>query len=934
MNRKLLLAASALTAMVLMPPVAMAQSAEPAAASPMDDTQTVIVTGIRKSIKQALDIKRNAVNSVDAIASEDMGKMPDQNVAESLQRVPGITISRNNGVGNGVTVRGLGPQFNTVTLNGRVIATDSAGREFNFDSIAPELISGVNVYKSPQADLNGASIGATIDIKTLRPLDQKRGMQYGGSLRANISDLNSSTTPSGAAFLSWKNDAGNMGLSIVGTYDKKEERTDIFTIGASTSPRSYNDGYYGSVSNVNGSVCVGKVTAGVCSPRIDTSKVPLFTGVSMIHNLSTEVDISKRERTGVNATFQYKPNDDLILTFDGFASKNKRQLHTSGLAYDFSGGTLVEQIVEGGTAGTATIAGVSNVPTITGGKAVYEKFVNGTVDEIVQDINSDALTTLFGFNARWTHDDLTLVFDANTSKVDTKGQDAAFTTIRRTGMTLDYDRRSGSEIYDFSMSNPNYTNAATDLNHIGGHYMSVGGANRIDTTHEIKLDGKWDGGAIVAYAGIGFEDRSKDTDATSFNAPPVNGSSYCITGCDGHIILPSSIFHATNYNLLAGEGGDIVRDWIDYDTKDLIAALKQVTAYKDPIHDPAASSRIEEKVTLGYLMADFKGEIGNMPLAINGGFRIEDTNFTSSGAGQNVVSALPNGNGQNIIVLSSNTPVTFKGHYRDILPSFNARLNVSDDLIVRASASRVISRPTLTDLSPAQSISSNPGNERITRGNPDLQPFRAAQAEMGVEWYFGKLSLLSATTFYKSIDSFIVRGTTQQKVDQVVFQVDQPVNGKGATVSGYELSYRQVFADLPAPFDGLGAAASYTSTESDADYSNVILNTHYTLQGLSKSSYTLQGFYEKGPLQARISYTWRDTYLISPATQTGYPLFSDPYDQVDAGIQYSLTDHIVLSFDALNLTDSKEFDYANTRDNTQDYRSVGKRYTVGIRFKY
>ena len=856
--------------------------------------------------------------------------MPDQNVAESLQRVPGVTISRSNGVGNGVTVRGLGPQFNTVTLNGRVIATDSAGREFNFDTIAPELISGVNVYKSPQADINGASIGATIDIKTLRPLEQLKGFQYGGSVRGNVDALNKSTTPSAAVFMNWKNDAGNMGLSIVATYDEREERADNFSVGASTSPRSYNDGYYGAVSNVGGSVCVGSVVAGVCKPRV-ASGLPLFIGASMPHNLTPEVDISKRKRTGLDATFQYKPNDDLLLTFDGFVSKNQQRLHAAGLAFDFSGGTVAEQVVVGGTAGTATIVGVSNVPTITGGDVVYEKFINGTVDEIVEDRNDDALTTLFGFNAKWTHDAVTLVFDANTSKVDSKGQDSDFTTIRRAGMTYWYDRRSGRPVYDYGISNPSYANAATDLSHVGGHYMWLNGSNRIDTTHEVKLDGTWRGDGITLYGGLGYEDRSKVTNDITTPTDPWSG---CLTGCDGHIILPASIFHVTTFNFLSDTHGTMTRDWIDYDAKDLIKALANLGVYAPPVPNPAASSRIQEKVVLGYLMADYRGEIGNMPLAINTGFRIEDTNFTSSGAGQNVISAVPNGHGQNTIVLSSNTPVNFKGHYRDILPSFNARLNVTDNTIVRASASRVISRPTLTDLSPAQSITSNPGNERITKGNPDLLPFRASQAELGIEWYFDKLSMVSATTFYKSIDSFIVRGTTQQKVDQVVFQVDQPVNGKGATVSGYELSYRQVFSNLPAPFDGLGAAASYTATESDADYSNVILNTHYTLQGLSKSSYTLQGFYEKGPLQARVSYTWRDQYLISPATQTGYPLFSDPYDQIDAGIQYNLTDHVILSFDALNLGNSKEFDYANTRNNTQDYREVGQRYTFGVRFKY
>jgi len=247
----------------------------------------------------------------------------------------------------------------------------------------------------------------------------------------------------------------------------------------------------------------------------------------------------------------------------------------------------------------------------------------------------------------------------------------------------------------------------------------------------------------------------------------------------------------------------------------------------------------------------------------------------------------------------------------------------------------VISRPTLTDLSSAQSITSNPGNERISRGNPNLLPFRASQAELGLEWYYNPDSLLSATFFYKSIDSFITRGVSTQKVDQVTFIIDEPVNGKGATVKGIELSYRTVFKWLPRPFDGFGTQLSYTYTDSSADYTNSAKATsHYSLQGLSKNSYTIVGFYEKGPLQLRASYTRRDRYLVVPQTQTGVPEFSDSYDQLDAGLQFSITKNIILTADATNLTNSNEFHYANVIQNTQEYRSVGRRYSAGVRVRF
>lgn len=918
---------------------AQAQTAGNAQANVADsaDGPEVVVTGIRASQRQSIDIRRTAINAVDAVASEDLGKMPDQNVAESLQRVPGITIDRNRGVGNGVTVRGLGPQFNTVTVNGRVIATDGAGREFNFDILPSELIAGAEVFKSPQANLNGASIGATIDIHTLRPLEQKSGFRGGGSARVNYDQMSGKKTPSGAAYLTWKDESGRFGASLVVSYDDKNERTDNFFVGASSFPRSFDDGYYGSATNNGGTLCVGSVSGGTCTPRIDTSKVTLFRNVDMYHNFVNQVEFSHRKRLGVDGSLQFKPTDELTLTVDGLVSHDNEHYHGSGLVPDFSGGTLVNQVVQGGTTTTETVAGLQRQVHV-GGTAVSETFTNGTVDEIVENRPAKSTTNLFGFNAKWSHGPFNLALDLDTSHAKFRDPDGLFTTVRLKHMDYTYDRNTGSPLASFTLSNPGYADAATDINHRLAHYINAEGQNFDDKIKEGRIDGSWDdGGAVSAFAGVGYSERTKAT--TGFTEP--NQCAYC--GSD--VVLPSSLFTPTNFNFFGGKAGGNTANWVDYNADALFQAMIGLNSTADPaLHsgslmplavDPAASSSVKEKVGLGYVMVQFKGEVAGMPLAINTGVRFEDTNFTSNGAGQTVLSAKPNGTGQNVIVLSGLTPLNFHGHYTDILPSLNARLNLTDTLILRGAASRVISRPTLTDLSPAQSITSNPGNERITRGNPNLLPFRASQAEAGLEWYYDRDSLLSATLFYKSIDSFITRGVTTQQVDQVTFIIDQPVNGKGATVKGLELSYRTLFKGLWAPLDGFGAQLSYTYTSSNANYSNAAKNgASYSLEGLSKNSYTAVGFYEKGPIQLRVSYTWRDHYLFAPQTQTGIPEFVDNYDQLDAGVQLSLTKNIILTADATNLTNSNEFHYANTIADTQEYRRVGRRYSAGVRVRF
>ncbi|MCR6660602.1 MAG: TonB-dependent receptor plug domain-containing protein [Asticcacaulis sp.] len=214
MSRKLvLLAATALSAAAIVAPAfaqdAAPQTDTPAAAAP-DESQVVIVRGIRRSMKAAIDIKKAAINTVDSIAAEDLGKLPDQNVAESLQRIPGVTIERNRGEGRYVSVRGFGPKFNAVTVNGRTLATDNNGREFSFDVLPSELIAGADVYKSPQANINGASIGATVDVRTLRPLDQSKSFTAAASVGSQWAELADTQNPEASGVMSWRNDAPHL----------------------------------------------------------------------------------------------------------------------------------------------------------------------------------------------------------------------------------------------------------------------------------------------------------------------------------------------------------------------------------------------------------------------------------------------------------------------------------------------------------------------------------------------------------------------------------------------------------------------------------------------------------------------------------------------------------------------------------------------------
>ena len=876
----------------------------PAVAQQAAAVEEIVVTGIRASQRASIDIKRDAVGVVDSIVAEDLGKLPDQNVAESLQRIPGVTIERNRGEGRYISVRGFGPRFNAVTVNGRTLATDNNGREFSFDVIPSEIITGADVYKSPLASINGASIGATVDIRTLRPLDHPEPFRISTSLSSTWAELSDTYNPEVSAVASWRNDDSTWGIALAASYVDQETRDDEFTIGAGHVHRSSTDSYY----------AAGGVPGARLGPNVEA-----FENISMPSNLSPFFFERKKEMFGLNASLQFEPTQDLRLTFDGFLADADITEQQTGLAYDFAGGVLTEQVVENG-------------------EAVYQSYEGGFVDQIGQYDQRNVTTTLLGANAAWNvNDDLKLSFDLSRSLAERRnGGNNLFTTIRRKNMDLWFDRRSGSPIYNYGFTSPDYANAPTSPEGINAHYyIWAGGSDADDEITEFQFDAEWaPGEASVFTAGLAVQNRVKTIMGNEM--PFGQQCAYC----NSDRVLPESLFTPTNRNFFDGSGGgDIIRDWVYYDPLALVQTVDQFAAedgitFDPAIPSPSGSSEVDEDVLIMYLMADIETKLGDMPLAVNAGVRIEDTNYTSSGASRTVISAKPTGGGQNEIVVSDVVPVSFEGDYTDILPSINARLSLTDELILRVATSRVMTRPTLSDLSPRQSIQTNPGNETIRQGNPDLEPFRATQFEAGLEWYFDDLSLLSFTAFYKNIDSFVTLVTTPQQVDEVVFQVTVPDNGDGATVDGFELGYRQVFQNLPGAWSGLGVQASYTYSDSDANYTNSVIGVSYGLEGLSKNSYSVVGFYEYGPITARLAWTWRDEFLQVASGRNGEPEYFEDYGQLDFGLAYGITDNFDVFVDGLNVTDEEEFIYSVTPNRTKEYRITGQRIAAGVRIRF
>jgi TonB-dependent receptor len=296
--------------------------------------------------------------------------------------------------------------------------------------------------------------------------------------------------------------------------------------------------------------------------------------------------------------------------------------------------------------------------------------------------------------------------------------------------------------------------------------------------------------------------------------------------------------------------------------------------------------------------------------------------------------------------LATGAPIRSGQSYDEALPSLNLVAEVTDDVLIRLAASKSLTRPTLTQLSPGGRVS--PTALTAVMGNPSLRPFTATQADIAAEWYFTEEALLSATLFRKKVASFITNVTTQgrinagtqindagQDVSDAIYTITQPVNGSGGTVRGFELSLQTPFSFLPAPFDGLGMVANYTY----ADSSSTVLFKGETLKtllpGQSRSSYNLVGYYEQGPFSIRAAYAWRDEYLDEVrAGGRERSNFTGSYGQLDLGTQYAVTENITLTADALNLLEEEARRYAQLKDRNVTFAETGRFFIIGARAKF
>lgn len=857
------------------------------AAVPAEDGN-IIVTGLRESLRRAVDIKRNADNIVDSIVADDIGKLPDQNIAEAIQRIPGVTISRDNGEGQFITVRGLGPAFSTALYNGRILATENQGREFSFDILPAELINRVDVSKTPTAAQIEGGIAATVDMYTARPFDFT-GTKVSLSGQANYDKLRGQFSPQASGLFSTTFGGGDFGILGAFSYiDRKIQGKRIFT-----------DGWE-------------------ANQNLDLNKdgTPEFRGVSIPTYVEYGNNRTSRKRLSGLLTAQWRATDTLLLTLDGLYSQ-----------LDVNDDNKVFFVFGGPGDVTAATVDENNTVTSYTGISSGPMFTNQIRPRL-------ATTYQAGANLAWKPSDrLTGTLDFSWSKAEdnTGGNQAWF----ESNLATPSYSPAGVRFTIGGNGLPVYTGLGNilDTSNARAGFLTYEGVSVSDEIYQVNSNLKWDAdmGILTRISGgVNYSDRKKAR--FSFKTPDALQCLYCGAG----VSIPGSVFTGTAEGTNFLGSGMFDSDYPTYAAADLAKYLLSDAAINQ-LADPAAarallaanggtfgvipvpgnSGSAQERTIGGYLQASLGGSFGTRRWSGNIGLRYTRTDVTSRGVGQEILSiTTPPGGGDPVVNLSAPQPITETGSYGQFLPSANFKLDVFEDVVFQAAVAKTLTRATLSDLLLIRNINPRPRERAITDGNPGLEPMIGWNYDAALTWYLDRSSFLSVALFAKDLDNISESTTTTIEVLGLDFRRTRPENIGSRSYRGIEFSGQYTFTGLPEPLDGLGVQANISLVDPDA------------------TTYNAVAFYEKGPLQARIAYNYRNAYEQTQQGNRGQPVNVDAYGIWDASINYALNDQVTFFAQGLNLFNEKTFLYSVYKERVISYETYGPRYALGVRLNF
>lgn len=897
-------------------------NSQPAAAQ--ESMEEITVTGIRGGLQNALDVKRDAQGIVDAVSAEDVGKFPDQNLAESLQRITGVQITRSEGEGKNITVRGLPSDFTRVQFNGRTMPSvnatstyvvGSGGRSFDFTIIPSSFVREIVVHKTSVADIEEGGISGTADIKTIRPLDMGQRVLSGAA--TGVYEENSGETqPKVNALYSDSFNDGKFGVALGAHYDKRSAETHAF-VG------------YGAEVGVEG----GR------NPALDYNLDGDFDDTFRFHHENRYRNgTSDRERKTLLATLQFQPTDNTDFWFETLYSEFAVDNLVHQNAHRFTNTKFPGEVVASNIIGdpTGDTDGFANYLDLNAVDVRNNTFGSQTEDTLLS----------FSLGGSIEFGEWTAEVEASLAEAEGRVNSRSLGAIAR--MPTSYDFR-GIELSDIPPLA--YASGFDPLDPEHSRVLSAGGRlneGRTDENADLSLDFdrnvEWSLGNNLTVSslefGAKFSSREKfegvrRLDIGSEALAGVLGKVFDPTREGGFTVPEYTYIQSTDNFLDAYDGPRQWPDqWLNVDTTKFAedVPVEALIAAGRIIEGGSAEYKVIEDVAAAYAKLNFEGADGRF--SGNLGVRYVETDQESNGFFPDKSTLVFDGGGTTFAD-SSVSSVTRS--YSNVLPSFNAQYSVSDDVIVRFGAARVMTRPTLQVLSP--SLTYNVNTRSINSNNPEVDPFTADQLDVSFEWYYADAGFMSFAPFMKNIDSFIVQGTTPEQVTYYNRATDQtatdtftrfsPVNGVGSKMFGYEMNWIQ---PLDFIVQGLGFQTNFTYVDA-SDVKGNEDGPDVPLTGLSRTSYNLIGFYENDKFGARLAYNYRDEFVINPTSYFGDGQVTQPYDQLDLQASYNVNDNITVVFEATNLMEST-ITILNSFGLNRGIEDVGRRMTLGVRMNF
>ena len=977
---RLMIGTSLLVISLTAQPVA-AQEAEEAA-----ELEEIVITGIRSSLKQAQDIKRDAVGVVDAISSEDIGKFPDTNLAESLQRITGVSIDRSNGEGQRVTVRGFGPDFNLVLLNGRQMPASGLGscceapasRSFDFANLAAEGIAAVEVYKSGRATLQTGGIGSVINIRTPRPLDRP-GTQGSFAAKGVLDHTFEATeiTPELSGIVSDTFADDKVGILLSGSYQRRKASFAQFTAG-------WREGYRGDENNW------GSLAQGPADPRFaQITNRPDPTDISQVtQNAGYDLTDIDRERINGQVVLEFKPTDSLSAVVDYVYSQHTLDARTNSIGVWFNHNNTSSSWTDGPVAGPLFLSEAFRAEegkdlAITGAVAANRNTNESIAGNLAWD-NADGLRIEIDAHHSTATSRPTSPFGSNIAV----GSAIFGVRDQRIDYTKDFPVISVSTY-------PGAEIAAANIRPAGNAFRNAFMRDRIN---EVTGRGSYDFDHDLIKSldfGVTYTDNNVRS-AYGFLQNDTWGGT--LTTAE----TPDDIYTLVNLpDRLSGvDGADdpaLLQSYFEVDTVRLIELLEarlqacsrsQTGRLAEPgtcLAEFDTDRRITEETIAPYIQSIHSFDSFGRPANLRLGLRYEKTDIDSS-----ALVPIPTGTvwvAENEIgvFFSPNSDFTTRtGSYDNWLPAFDYDIQAIDDVVLRASYSHTITRPDYTSLQGGITVNRplRPGGGSTAgSGNPDLIPYKSKNIDLSAEWYYGEVSYLSVGFFHKRVGNFIASTTVQEPLfdltnpaqgaaaqaartalggtptfaqirdwvrvnrpqaydaatngiigqpndPDVIFTITQPGNSdQTATLYGLEFAIQHEFWDT-----GFGTLLNYTLVESDTEFDNTLryTETQFAVTGVSDSANAVL-YYDKDGIQARIAYNWRDEFLAAYGFD---PSYVESYGQIDVSASWEFREGMTAFFEGINITSADRRGHVRS-DNSANFSAPGySRYSLGLRYSF